>query len=53
MLNVTIKSVRDATECDKCTESYKQQYGCKIGCGTMEVVACRIEHARRNVNGSR
>lgn len=47
MLNVTIKSVRDATECDKCTDFYKQQYGCKIGFGTTEVTACRIEHAER------
>lgn len=51
MLNITIESVRDATECDRCDESYRQQYGCKLGSSTTEIMACQIEHTKRRCKG--
>ena len=46
MLRETIKVVRDGTECDQCDSSYWQQYGCKQGGSSTEIMACQIEHVK-------
>ena len=46
MLNITIESVREAIECDRCDDTYKQKYGCKSGSSITEKVACQIEHTK-------
>ena len=45
MLQVGIKDVRGATECDRCND--RGFVGCKIGTTTTEVLACRIEHTKQ------
>ena len=43
MLNITMESERDATECDRCPD--KDSAGCMIGNTSTEVLACRVEHS--------
>ncbi len=51
MLNVTITDSRPATECDQCNSAYRQQYGCKQGGSSTEIMACQIEHAKYRESG--
>lgn len=54
MLDIEILSCREAVECDYCDEAYKQRYGCPMKsetAGTMEILACRIEHTIRRRSG--
>lgn len=50
-LRETIKAVRDAIECDQCNSAYRQQYGCKQGGSSTEIMACQIEHAKYRESG--
>lgn len=45
MLQIGIKDVRGATECDRCND--RGFIGCKIGTTNTEVLACRIEHTKQ------
>ncbi len=45
MLNITITSERDATECDYCDAEYQKENGCCAGKNSTEVMACQVEHS--------
>lgn len=46
MLDITITASRPVTECGQCNSAYRQQYGCKQGGSSTEIMACQIEHVK-------